>query len=425
MAADTLKQNYGATIYSIGVFDNLGQDATNANRYMHYVSSDYPNATSMTNGGTGGSDDNGYYQDASSADLNAIFKDIASAASSSDATIGSSTQVRDVVSSSFVLPDDVEPSDITVYTMTVSEDGTEWENRQNLSSTGTNPDVEIAIRDNNCSDGTVRKMLSVEGFDFSADDIKDENGYTTRANAGNWVGERYKSQSETFWAGKKLVIEFKVLANGEATGGEGTNTNHPDSGVYVYNEETGEYTNVNHYPVPHTTLPLIIKITKSGLRHGESATFEIHMCDPLTDESGNVLYNAIGKPRPDTSTEKNWSKVVLTNKGADGDPVTKILMALDPHYVYSVIEDDWGWAYELTGTASTITTSDMEINPFTFRNTEKTNVVKHAEAVSINHFATSGTATDAYTEDYQSSKVESFTGYTGSGSSSGTTSKKK
>ena len=210
MAADTLKQNYGATIYSIGVFDNLGQDATNANRYMHYVSSDYPNATSMTNGGTGGSDDNGYYQDASSADLNATFKDIASAASSSDATIGSSTQVRDVVSSSFVLPDDVEPSDITVYTMTVSEDGTEWENRQNLSSTGTNPDVEIAIRDNNCSDGTVRKMLSVEGFDFSADDIKDENGYTTRANAGNWVGERYKSQSETFWAGKKLVIEFVI-----------------------------------------------------------------------------------------------------------------------------------------------------------------------------------------------------------------------
>ena len=410
-AAKTIKKDIaqggcGAIVYTIGVFTDLGNDAANANTYMNNVSSNYPQASTMGDAGVGS--DQGYYQNASNADLTAIFKDIASAASSSDATIGTSTQVRDVVSSSFVLPDDVEPTDITVYTMTVSEDGTEWENRQNLSSTGTNPDVVIDIRDNTCSDGAVRKMLSVEGFDFSADDIKDENGYTTRANAGNWVGERYKSKTEKFWAGKKLVIEFKVLANGEATGGEGTNTNHPDSGVYVYNEETGQYTNVNHYPVPHTTLPLIIKITKSGLRHGESATFEIHMCDPLTDGEGKVLYNAIGKPRPDTSTERNWSKVVLTNKGADGAPVTKILMALDPHYVYSVIEDDWGWAYELTGTASTITTSDMEVNPFVFQNTEKTNVVKHAEAVSINHFATSGTANDAYTEDYQSSKVESF-----------------
>ena len=33
--------------------------------------------------------------------------------------------------------------------------------------------------------------------------------------------------------------------------------------------------------------------------------------------------------RADTSTDKNWSKVILTNKGIDGDPVTKILMALE------------------------------------------------------------------------------------------------
>lgn len=440
--ADSLKMStdqggYGATVYAIGVFNDLGNDAANANTYMNYVSSNYPNATSMTSGGTGS--DQGYYQNASNADLTAIFKDIASSASQSDATIGASTQVRDVVSNSFILPEDTEPTDITVYSMTVTEDGEGWADRQNLSSTGNNPDVTIEIKNNTCSDGIVRRMLSVEGFDFSKDDIKDELGYTTRANAGNWVGERYKSKTETFWAGKKLVIEFKVLANGEATGGEGTNTNHPDSGVYIYNADTGQYSNVNHYPVPHTTLPLILRITKTGLRHGESATFEIHMCDPLMevakDDEGHVLkskvdptkdsltvaYNAIGKPLPDKTTERNWSKVVLTNKGNDGSPVTKVLMALDPHYVYSVVEDDWGWAYELTGSASTITTSDMEVNPFIFTNTEKSNVVKHAEAVSINHFATSGTANDAYTEDYKSSKVESFGGTTGGGSTGGST----
>lgn len=426
--ADSLKMStdqngYGATVYSIGVFNNLGSNAANVNTYMNYVSSNYPNATSMTSGGTGS--DQGYYQNANNADLTAIFKDIASSASQSEGSFGTSTQVRDVVSSSFVLPNDTDPEDITVYTMTITENGSSWADRDDLTTTGTSPEVTVAITDNVCTDGETRKMLSIEGFDFSLDDTKDENGFTTRANAGNWVGQRYKSKTETFWAGKKLVIQFKVLANGEATGGVGTNTNHPDSGVYVYNEDTDTYTNVNHYPVPHTTLPLILKIQKDGLRHGESATFEIHRADPLRDGDGNIVYNAIGKPMPDMSTDGNWSKVILTNKGNDGAPVTKVLMALDPNYVYSIIEDDWGWTYELTGQSSTLTTSDVEVNPFVFHNKLKTGVVKHAEAVSINHFATSGTANDAYTEDYQSSKVESFTGYTGSGSSSGTTTKNK
>jgi len=405
-AANTIKKatdqgGYGATIYSIGVFDNLGVDAANANRYMHSVSSDYPNASSMTDYGTGGSDENGYYQDASNADLDAIFKDIAGAASQSDNKVGSSTQIRDVVSSSFILPEGTTADDVTFYTMDITEDGNDWENQQTPAG------VSAVFKKATGEDGVERDMLSVEGFDFTKDDVKDENGFTTREDAGNFVGQRYKSKTETFWAGKKLVIEFKVQANSEATGGEGSATNHSDSGVYVYNEETQTYTAINKYPVPHTTLPLIIKIKKDGLRHGESATFEIHMCEPLKDEDGNILYNAIGKPRPDTSTEKNWSKVILTNKGADGDPVEKVLMALDPHYVYSIIEDDWAWSYELSGTGTTLTTAEVEVNPFIFHNTEKAGVPKHAEAVSINHFATSAQG-QAEVENYQSSKVEHF-----------------
>lgn len=425
-AANTIKKavdqgGYGATIYSIGVFDNLGNDAANANRYMHSVSSDYPNATSMTNYGTGGSDNGGYYQDASDADLDAIFKDIAGAASQSDATVGTSTQVRDVVSSSFVLPEGADTDDVTFYTMDITEDGSDWENQQTPAG------VSAVFKDTTGTDGVKRKMLSVEGFDFSKGDTVDENGFTTRANAGNFVGIRYKSKTETFWAGKKLVIEFKVQANGEATGGDGSATNHPDSGVYVYNEETKTYTAINHYPMPHTDLPLLIKITKDGLRHGESATFEIHMAEPLVDtlktadnrDSLVIRYNAIGKPMPNESTWGNWSKVILTNKGADGDPVTKVLRALDPHYVYRIVEDDWGWAYELTGTGTTFTTAEVEVNPFTFHNQEKTGIVKHAEAVSINHFATSATG-EANEEHYKSSKTDfKSTNQSGSSSSSG------
>ena len=392
---------YGAIVYSIGVFDNLGVNAANAHKYMHYVSSDYPNASNLNTPGADGSDDGGYYQDASNSDLTAIFKDIASSASQSDATVNASTQIRDVVSNSFILPEGASADDVTFYVMDITEDGNGWENQQTPAG------VSASYKTTTGSDGVERKMLSVEGFDFTKDDIKDADGFTTRENMGNFVGERYKPDGSTFWAGRKLVIEFKVQANGQATGGDGSATNHHDSGVYVYNPDTNTYTNINSYPVPHTNLPMIIKIKKDGLRHGESATFEIHMCEPLKDDDGNILYNAIGKPRPDTSTEKNWSKVILTNKGADGDPVEKVLMALDPNYVYTIIEDDWAWSYTLSGTGTTLTTSEVEVNPFIFHNTEKEGVVKHAEAVSINHFATSAEG-EAEVENYQSSKVKSF-----------------
>ena len=392
---------YGAIVYSIGVFDNLGVNAANAHKYMHYVSSDYPNASNLNTPGAGGSDDGGYYQDASNSDLTAIFKDIASSASQSDATVDASTQIRDVVSNSFILPEGASADDVTIYTMDITEDGNGWENQQTPAG------VTAVIKKATGSDGVEREMLSVEGFDFTKDDERDEHGFTTREKAGNFVGKRFNPDETEFWAGKKLVIEFKVQANGEATGGDGSATNHPDSGVYIYNPDTDTYTNINSYPVPHTNLPLIIKIKKDGLRHGESATFEIHMCDPLKDDDGNILYNAIGKPRPDTTTDRNWSKVILTNKGADGDPVEKILMALDPHYVYSIIEDDWAWSYTLSGSGTTLTTAEVEVNPFIFHNTEKEGVVKHAEAVSINHFATSAEG-EANVENYQSSKVKSF-----------------
>ena len=394
--AHDIKTTYGATVFTVGVFESI---SSNLENYMHYTSSNYPDATGMGNPGSGS--DKGYYQNASNADLASIFKDIASSASQSDATVNASTQIRDVVSNSFILPEGASADDVTFYTMDITEDGNGWENKKTPAG------VTAVYKTATGSDGVERKMLSVEGFDFTKDDIRDADGFTTRENMGNFVGERYKPDGSTFWAGRKLVIEFKVQANGEATGGDGSATNHSDSGVYIYDPATDTYTNINSYPVPHTNLPMIIKIKKDGLRHGESATFEIHMCEPLKDDDGNILYNAIGKPRPDTSTEKNWSKVILTNKGADGDPVEKVLMALDPHYVYSIVEDDWAWSYTLSGSGTTLTTSEVEVNPFIFHNTEKEGVVKHAEAVSINHFATSAEG-EAEVENYQSSKVKSF-----------------
>ena len=336
-------------------------------------------------------------------DFGAIFKSIAEASAGSASPATYDTQVRDIVSNSFVLPEGFDENSVTVYTMDIKDDASGWENKQELTN------VTIQVKEVTDDNGDVRKELVVEGFDYSLDDVYDEHHFTVTP--GNWVGKRFTDSENYYYAGKKLVIEFKIKANGEATGGEGTNSNHPDSGVYiVLRDDAGniipgpdgekQYVKVVSYPVPNTTLPLVIKITKTGLKRGESATFEIHRAEPLMNDDGTYQTNALGKPMPNTSTWKNWSKVILTNKGEDGEAVTKILYALDPHYVYEIAEDDWAWSYTLSGTGSTINTSEVEVNPFNFHNTPKENTVKHAEAVTINHFQ--GNESAAYEEHYKS-----------------------
>ena len=338
-------------------------------------------------------------------DLSSIFKSISDASGGSASAADQDTQIRDVVSNSFVLPDDFDASSVTIKIWDIKSDASGWENESDATG------VTTTIKDVVGADGETRKEMIVEGFDFSADGEKDAHGfYTDPDDEGNWVGKRYTDRTTYHYAGKKIVISFKIKANDEATGGDGTNTNHPDSGVYLcVKDEEGkpvldaqgnrQYTKVTSYPIPNTNLPLIIKITKDGLLHGESATFEIHRCSPKKNADGSFVTNALGKPTPDGNWE-NWSKVILTNKGTDGAEVTKVLYALDPAYVYEVTEDDWGWSYVLSGTGSALNTSEVEVNPFNFHNTLKEGVAKHAEAVTINHFQ--GTESESREEHYKS-----------------------
>lgn len=93
VAADTVNsartiKNDGGSVYTVGVFDeaNPSQDpaqgwVSNFNRYMHAVSSNYPNATATDNfevtWGQDGSYTNGYYKSAKDASqLNSVFEDI-------------------------------------------------------------------------------------------------------------------------------------------------------------------------------------------------------------------------------------------------------------------------------------------------------------------------------------------------------------
>ena len=53
-----------------------------------------------------------------------------------------------------------------------------------------------------------------------------------------------------------------------------------------------------------------------------------------------------------------------------------------------------------------MTTSNTPVNPFNFTNTDKEGAVKHAEAVTINHFRVKDGEIEV--ENYKSGKVKSF-----------------
>lgn len=416
--ANTIKGSDGskATIWTVGLFEPMSDsEVAQTNTYMSRVSSNYLGVTNMTSSAQ--AVDTKYYIEVGDDDsLTDIFESVAEASATN---LGATTQVRDQVSNSFVIPEGTEANDIKVFTSNVTGETT-WGDEVPFNATISFLDKDGSVIDmDDEEDDRVPKSIVVEGFDFGKPDS------SVGAGDGNWVGQRYNTSSGYFWAGKKLVIRFNIKANGEATGGVGTPTNDPSSGVYKKNEDDS-YTLVTPYDQPHTTLTVNLKIMKSGLRSGESATFEIHKVRPKNwDENKDLQtninameYNVIGKPVPGDNWDTHFSKVIITNKTeVDGAEITKILYALDPYWVYRVVEDDWGWAYEMTGHTETstgervATTSDVELNPFTFTNTEKTGVPKHAEAVTINHFGytiQTGEFEGKQEEHYKSSKVESF-----------------
>lgn len=198
-ASRAMKDNgNGATVYTIGCFG--GTPGGNVANYMNYVSSNYPNATSMTNAGTKASD-NFYKTVGSTADLDAIFQEISQTAGGATLTLGSETVLRDVVSEYFDLPENAS-SEITAqsYSCTALDaDGAPIWNE--TPDQGTN--YTVRIQD---------KTISVTGFDYSE----------------NWVGKDVNT--DEVHPGKKLVVTIPIRDNG--TGMGTVPTNGPDSAVY-------------------------------------------------------------------------------------------------------------------------------------------------------------------------------------------------
>ena len=206
-----------ATVYTIGIFSGADGTPVNSldglsqeNKYMHLVSSNYKNATSMSNTGEATYPDGGksYFLSASSSgDLSSIFQQISQEVGGSTTELTETSVIKDIVTPYFDLPKNT--TDIKVFTQESDGSTDKWKDRVAFAGTVTFSKSSDKV--------TANDTVSVSGFSF-----KD-----------NWCGNHTdQSGKTTFHDGKKLVIEFTVTAKEKFLGGNGVVTNGEDSGIY-------------------------------------------------------------------------------------------------------------------------------------------------------------------------------------------------
>ena len=198
--AKTLKnESYGASVYTIGIFDgaSVGEslpannDNGRTNRYMHLVSSNYPEASSMTEIGNDGAVTNGFYKVASDASsLGNVFTQLGEAIGKPSIDLGSTAVLTDNIASNFIAPANV--ADVKVYTADYDGNSKTFGDWEDFPG-----DVKIS-----------GNAVTVSGFNYSANFVSDtEHPGTT----GNY--------------GKKLIVEFEITVDRTKTYGGTQPTN--------------------------------------------------------------------------------------------------------------------------------------------------------------------------------------------------------
>lgn len=224
--AETAKNTYGATVYSIGIFPGAdatsagnqnGNETEKANWFMQRVSSNtqYPQSPSY------------YLSAADAGTLNSIFQQISNQIETggSETTLGSETVVKDIISPYFTLPAGTTASGIRIDTYDCT--GKTGDTYTWSSTSGGNGGATATVSGD---------QVSVTGFNFSE----------------NWCGTETDAQGNTTVRGKKLVISFDVQPKPGFFGGNGVVTN-TSAGIY---ENGSAQTPVMTFEQPTVDVPL-------------------------------------------------------------------------------------------------------------------------------------------------------------------------
>lgn len=327
-AANTLKKSsesggYDAKVYTIAVYNGASVSETlpndyGINRYMHLVSSNYPNATGLDKPGDG-NPKGGYYKVAKNEkELSDAFTQIGDAVGNPAITLGESAVLTDVVAGNFTAP--ANTTDVMVYTEDHNSDGS-FSNRQPLAN------AQVSITGQN---------VTVTGFDYSA----------------NFVSYTQKTDG-TY--GKKLIVEFTIEVDRTKTYG-GTQPTNAGANIKLNNEVVASVADPK-VPVAITN-PNIPNVERTK-PYDEGKGFDVK----------DIFKNDIAAKVPTNGSKNEHVKIeyVITHKDKDGNTVTDGTYTIDPkgiNGIWNTVTDiktpgDVGeYVYTVTRTISDANTTE-------------------------------------------------------------------
>ena len=317
-ASKSIKAN-GATVYTVGIFKDADDttpmplNANNMNKYMHYVSSNFKNAQSLTNSGgdsTYPAQGKSYYLAAdSTAKLNDIFQTISQETTTGGAsiTLDKTTSVKDIVSPYFDMP--TGASDITVST--ADYEGYEDDGNRKFGEASSFSDADIRL-------DTTNNTITVSNFDFSSDE--------------NCVTDTTKNGS-TSYTGRKLIISFNVKPKADFLGGNGIITNGSNSGVYKDDgtsvkkfeqpnvdvktkEITPKTKDQNIYITNNADLKKLLDGTDSRINGTNNAYADI----TYTIKDGDTVIGTLTIPKGTDTTAEGWTPNWTWSETGAGTP---------------------------------------------------------------------------------------------------------
>ncbi|MBQ4150189.1 MAG: InlB B-repeat-containing protein [Clostridia bacterium] len=170
--AGNMKTQAGVKIYSVCIADGANPVGNeNINLFMHYVSSNFPNATSMTSAGTDGGKGNGYYMTPSSGmSLSMIFESILSNIDHPTVKLGEEATLVDTLSPYF----DFANGNLTNVSFAITP--------KTASGWGT----PVPVTDGSIAYSIDGDRVTVTGFDFDANFVSAQG----RGDNGDFYGKR-------------------------------------------------------------------------------------------------------------------------------------------------------------------------------------------------------------------------------------------
>lgn len=318
----TIKNTYGATVYTVGLYKNANNNVTT---FMNYLSSNYPKAQSMSNSGVSQVTEyvaaaqvnsNGTYYYSNNGNYERVYYCDGLATHNSGwytqqhAPFNHPGDRIDPNSTQFYVKQTTTPTVASKYYMTTS-DSTELENIfESISQSIQHPSTDVTLNEN----AELRDQIS------SVFDVKDDStitvstvagtynaggeptwGKTEEISSGSFSGknigvtgfnysDKYIAESH---AGQKLVVTITGLIPNDGFGDSKMLSNNAGAGIY---ESAASTTPAAEFPSPWTKVPVYTKVLDFSMTANiatsvqQSSTATKNYGAFSTDANGNLTY---------------------------------------------------------------------------------------------------------------------------------------